>query len=111
MERLVPIFRVKSARETAKWYAQLGFTVEGEHQFADNFPLYLFLRRRENYLHLSEHSGDANPCSLVYFYVKNLEEVAKEFHTPIQHQPWGKEIELTDPDGNRLRLGSAPPDP
>ncbi len=44
-EELVPIFRVIDARETAKWYARLGFTIEGEHCFGPGFPLYLFLRR------------------------------------------------------------------
>ena len=53
-EELAPIFHVKDAHETAKWYARLGFTIEGEHRFAPGMPLYLFLRRGSNALHLSE---------------------------------------------------------
>ena len=66
-ETLVPIFRAKDARETAKWYARLGFEVEGEHQFAPGMPYYLFLKRGDNLLHLSEHKGDARPDSDIFF--------------------------------------------
>lgn len=71
-EGLVPILHVKHALETAKWYARLGFTVEGEHRFAPGMPLYLFLRCGSNVLHLSEHKGDARPNTLVYFYVNDV---------------------------------------
>ncbi len=104
-EELVPIFYVKHGYETAKWYARLGFVTEGEHRFAPNLPLYLFLRRGPNALHLSEHKGDARPNTLVYLYVNNVEEIAAEFKVPIENQPWAFEVQLTDPDGNRLRIG------
>ncbi|NJN91627.1 MAG: VOC family protein [Leptolyngbyaceae cyanobacterium SL_5_14] len=104
-EELVPIFRVVDARETAKWYARLGFVIEGEHRFAPEFPLYLFLRRGLNALHLSEHEGDARPNTLVYLYVNNVDEIAAEFNAEVEEQPWAREVKLTDPDGNRLRIG------
>ncbi|MGF1570205.1 MAG: glyoxalase superfamily protein [Nodosilinea sp.] len=104
-EELVPIFRVADARETAKWYARLGFVTEGEHQFAAGFPRYLFLRRGLNALHLSEHEGDARPNTLVYLYVNDVNEIAAEFNTEVEDQPWAQEVQLTDPDGNRLRIG------
>jgi Glyoxalase superfamily protein len=104
-EELVPIFYVKNGYETAKWYARLGFATEGEHRFAPSLPLYLFLRRGTNALHLSEHKGDARPNTLVYLYVDNVDEIAKEFDVQIDDQPWAREVQLTDPDGNRLRIG------
>jgi catechol 2,3-dioxygenase-like lactoylglutathione lyase family enzyme len=105
-EQLVPIFRVANARASAKWYARLGFLLEGEHQFAPHLPVYAFLRRAEILLHLSEHKGDAPPKSLVYFYVDDVDAVAKEFNTPVEEQPWCREVSLTDPDGNRIRVGT-----
>ena len=106
-ETLVPIFRAKDARESAKWYARLGFEVEGEHQFAPGMPYYLFLKRGDNLLHLSEHKGDARPDSLVYFYVNDVDAVAAEFGEKVKDQPWGcREVWLEDPDGNRLRIGT-----
>jgi hypothetical protein len=108
-DELVPIFHVKDGHETAKWYARLGFTTEGEHRFAPGMPLYLFLRRGANALHLSEHKGDARPDSLVYFYVSEVDGIAAEFDAKIKDQPWAREIQLTDPDGNRLRIGERKP--
>ena len=104
-EEMVPIFRVKDGKSTAKWYARLGFEIEGEHRFAPQLPLYLFLKRGSMRLHLSEHTGDARPGTLVYMYVNNLVEIATEFGAEIVDQPWCREIKLTDPDGNRLRGG------
>jgi len=108
-EELVPILHAKNARKTADWYKRLGFTVEGEHQFAPGMPYYLFLRRGSEALHLSEHKGDAKPDSLVYLYAFDIEEIASEFGAEIKNQPWAREIHLTDPDGNRLRIGERDP--
>ena len=105
VEEIVPIFHVRDARKTAEWYARLGFEIEGEHRFAPGLPLYLFLRRGNVHLHLSEHKGDARPNTLVYFYVHDVDTIAAEFGVQVTEQPWAREISLTDPDGNRLRIG------
>lgn len=105
LEELVPIFHVSDAYETAKWYMRLGFLVEGEHRFGSGFPAYLFLRRGQNALHLSEHKGDARPNTLVYLYVNDVDQIATEFNAEVENQPWAREVHLTDPDGNRLRIG------
>ena len=106
-ETLVPIFHSRDARETAKWYARLGFEVEGKHQFAQGMPYYVFLKRGDILLHLSEHKGDAKPDSLAYFYVDDIDTVAAEFGEKVKDQPWGcREIWISDPDGNRLRIGT-----
>ena len=102
----MPIFRVSDGRETAKWYARMGFRVVGEHRFAPELPLYLFLDRNGVQLHLSEHTGDATPDTLVYFWVDDVAEIASEFGVEVSEQPWAHEIELIDPDGNRLRVGT-----
>lgn len=49
--------------------------------------------------------GDARPQSLVYFYIDDIEAVAAEFGEEVIDQPWAREVQLTDPDGNRLRIG------
>lgn len=103
----MPIFRVDDAGEVAAWYGRLGFDVIGEHRFGPGFPLYVFLRRGHVHLHLSEHTGDAPPKSLAYFYVDDLDSIADEFSLPIETQPWGREVALTDPFGNRLRISDA----
>jgi hypothetical protein len=105
-EELVPIFRADDGRESAAWYERLGFEVIGEHRFEPDLPLYLFLRRGDVHLHLSEHLGDAPPASVAYFYVDDVHAIATAVGATVQEQPWGSEIELTDPSGNRLRIGS-----
>ena len=109
---LVPILRVADGAAAAPWYARLGFSVVGEHRFAPDLPLYLFLRRND--VHLSEHEGDARPGTLVSFYVDDVEfyvddvePIATEFGVEILEEPWAREIELTDLDGNRLRIGTS----
>ncbi len=103
-EELIPIFRVTDGYVTAEWYARLGFRIVGEHRFAPDLPLYLFLERNGISLHLSEHTGDARPGTLVYFWVDDVDVIAAEFGVEVHDQPWGREIKLTDPDGNRLRI-------
>jgi hypothetical protein len=105
-EELVPIFRVADGHATAAWYARLGFEVVGEHRFTADLPLYLFLRRGDVHLHLSEHLGDAPPHSVAYFYVDDVDALAAELGETVIDQPWGREIRLTDPNGNRLRIGT-----
>jgi hypothetical protein len=105
-ELMVPIFRVADGEAAARWYARLGFSVDGVHRFAPDLPRYMFLRRGDVWLHLSEHLGDARPHALVYFYVDDVDTIAAEFGAAIQSQPWAREIQLTDPDGNRLRIGT-----
>jgi catechol 2,3-dioxygenase-like lactoylglutathione lyase family enzyme len=104
-EAMAPILRVRDGHRAAEWYARLGFVVEGEHRFEPHLPLYLFLRRGVNPLHLSEHQGDARPGTLVYLYVDHIDEIAAEFGVTIEDQPWAREVRLVDPDGNRWRIG------
>ncbi|MEX0938988.1 MAG: VOC family protein [Pirellulales bacterium] len=110
-EKIVPVLRVADAREAAKWYARLGFEVQGEHRFAPDMPIYAFLQRGDNKLHLSEHAGDAKPGTLVYFYVDDVDAIGREFGAEVKNQPWGtREVWLTDPDGNRWRIGGPNPE-
>jgi catechol 2,3-dioxygenase-like lactoylglutathione lyase family enzyme len=108
-EAIVPIFRVADGQAAAEWYARLGFTTIGEHRFAPDLPLYVYLQRGAGvFLHLSEHEGDARPDTLVYLYVDDVDTVAAEFGVEVRTQPWAREVELVDPDGNRLRVGQRP---
>lgn len=107
-DELVPILRVENAEIAAKWYSRLGFVLEGVHRFEPGFPAYVFLKRNATNIHLSEHRGDAPRRGVVYWYVDRglLDAFAAEFGVTIERQPWCDEIRLTDPDGNRLRVGS-----
>jgi hypothetical protein len=35
-----------------------------------------------------------------------VEAIAAEFGVAVEQAPWARELELRDPDGNRLRIGT-----
>lgn len=106
-EQIVPIFRVTDATATLDWYERMGFEREFEHRFESGLPLSLGIRRGDARIHLSEHAGDARPGTLVYFWVDDVDSIAAEFGATVESEPWAREIGLTHPDGNRLRIGQA----
>ena len=57
-------------------------------------------------LFLSEHQGDARPDTLFYLVVGDIDVVVAEFSLPEDEPPYGCQIELRDPDGNRLRIST-----
>lgn len=67
-------------------------------------------RQNRARLFLSEQTGDATPDGLVYLRFDELDAIPHEFHSDVIEQPWGPEVHLTDPDGNRLRIGETAPD-
>jgi hypothetical protein len=106
---VVPILRVTNAAVAAEWYARLGFGVVFEHRFEPHLPAYVGIRREGAQIHLSEHSGDARPDTLVYVWVDDVDAVAAEFGVDVTEAPWGREVALTDHDHNRLRIAEQPP--
>ena len=106
-EQIIPIFRVENAASAVLWYQRLGFQKEWEHRFEPHFPAFVSIARGSMRIFLSEHKGDARPDTLVYIWVRDVFAVAREFQAQVQEQPWAHEIELRDPDGNRLRVGTA----
>ena len=108
MEEAIPVLRVEDAAASASWYRRLGYEQEWEHRFEPGFPAFVSLARNGTArLFLSEHTGDARPDTLVCLRVDDLAAVAREFEVEMLEQPWGREIHLEDPDGNRFRLNSA----
>ncbi len=107
MTRVVPFLRVDDAEASAGWYARLGFRVDWRHRFAPGLPLFIALSDGGAQIFLSEHTGDARPDALLYVYVDDVDTFASEFDLEPHGAPYGmREIELRDPDGNRLRLGT-----
>jgi hypothetical protein len=101
---VVPILRVSEAARSIDWYRRLGFEPVFEHRFEPHLPAYVGIRRENAQIHLSEHVGDANPNGLVYIWVDDVDSIGAEFGVAVDAQPWAREVTLTDPDGNRLRV-------
>lgn len=109
-EHVAPILHVADADASLAWYRGVGFVKQWEHRFEPGLPLYVGIARGPIRMHLSEHTGDARPGTLVYLYVEDVDAVARSLGvTEIDDMPWGRDFEVTDPDGNRLRIGSVAP--
>ena len=98
---------VEEAARAVAWYERLGFRQEWEHQFEPGFPWFVSVARGRVRLYLSEHKGDARPNTLIHLYVVDIERVSAEFAVPVDEEGLaGRECEVEDPDGNRLRVAT-----
>ena len=101
------MLRVKDAALAVTWYERLGFQKEWEHQFQPGFPWFVSIARGPIRLFLSEHTGDARPDTLVHLYVSDIDAVSAEFGIPVDEEGLaGRQCNLSDPDGNRLRIAT-----
>ena len=115
--KITPILRIFDEAKALAFYVDfLGFTVDWQHRFGDNFPLYLQVSRGDCVLHLSEHHGDCTPGSALRIETDELEAFQQQLlakqcryaHPQIQAMPWGsQDMAISDPFGNRLVFTNA----
>jgi hypothetical protein len=106
-EEVVPVLHVEEASRALAWYARLGFSKEWEHQFEPGFPWFVSVARGRVRIFLSEHKGDARPDTLIHLYVNDIDAVSEEFGVAVDEDGLaGRECDLQDPDGNRLRIAT-----
>jgi len=110
----VPVLRMFDVAKAKAFYLDfLGMTLDWEHRFDADAPLYMQLSRGGLTLQLSEHHGDGTPGSVVYVQTDGLAGYHAEigakgyaFMRPgLEPAPWGGQLmEVIDPSGNRLRF-------
>jgi hypothetical protein len=106
-EEVIPVLYVEDAGRAVAWYGRLGFQKEWEHRFDPESPWFVSVARGQVRLYLSEHKGDARPNTLIHLNVKDIDAVAREFGMPVDEDGLaGREIDLEDADGNRLRVAT-----
>ena len=109
-EAVIPVLRVAQAARAVEWYARLGFEKQWEHQFEPGFPWFVSVARGNVRLYLSEHKGDARPDTLLHLNVSDIDAVASEFGETVDEAGLaGRQVNLVDPDGNRLRVATPRP--
>lgn len=110
----VPILRMFDVGKAKEFYCGfLGFSLDWQHRFEPNTPVYMQVSRGKVVLHLSEHYGDGVPGSAIRIEMTGIEDYLRElqrkkykYYRPgIQLQPWNtKEIGVIDPFGNRIHF-------
>ena len=110
----IPLFRIFDVDKARAFYLDfLGMTLDWEHRFEDDAPIYMQVSRGSLRLHLTEHHGDCCPGATVYVQTERLDDYHGEisakgtrFMRPsVEPAPWGDRImEIIDPFGNRLRF-------
>lgn len=111
-----PILRIFDVPKAKEFYLQfLGFQLDWEHRFGENFPLYMQVSRAGLVLHLSEHHGDASPGANTFVSMHGIDGLQGElagkdyvYMKPgIEALDWGRVMTVTDPFGNRIRFCEA----
>jgi len=111
----IPVFRIFSVEKAREFYLDfLGFTLDWEHRFEPDMPLYMQVSRGPLVLHLSEHHGDASPGSTAYVRMRGVRDYHAEISSKgyrylrpgVESRDWtSAEMTVTDPFGNRIRFG------
>ena len=109
--KTTPILRIFDEAKAKEFYVDfLGFKVDWEHRFEPGLPLYLQVSRGDCVLHLSEHYGDGSPGAALRIQVDALDDLQRELigkaykyaRPGIEQMPWGRDMSVSDPFGNRL---------
>ena len=110
----IPVLRIFDEAKAREFYLDfLGFTMDWDHRFGPNMPLYMQVSRSGLQLHLSEHHGDASPGSTVFVWMQGIDAYRTEligkrytYSKPgiEEDGPGGRTLQVPDPFGNRIRF-------
>lgn len=112
MNGVIPILRMFDEAKTKQFYVEfLEFSIDWEHRFDDEAPLYMQVSRGSCALHLSEHFGDGSPGAAIRIGMAGIESyraklLAKRYkhaRPGLEKTPWNTvECSIQDPAGNRI---------
>lgn len=112
-EQAIPIVRIFDLAKAEEFYfGFLGFKLDWDHRYGDNFPIYMQVSRGDLRLHLSEHAGDATPGGNMVVYMKGIRAFHAElieknyrFMKPgLEREGDRLEVTVTDPFNNHMRF-------
>lgn len=107
----IPIIRSFDEKKAREFYIDfLGFKIDWEHRFDQHAPLYMQISKGQCIIHVSEHHGDCSPGSALRIEVNELDIFHKNLNDKhyknarpgIVQQPWGRDMSISDPFGNRM---------
>ncbi len=112
-----PVLRIFDEDKAREFYVDfLGFRLDWEHRFGDNFPLYAQVSRAGLILHLSGHHGDGTPGTTVFVAMRGVHDYRRELagrhykhmKPGVEEVPWGLEMTVIDPFNNSIRFCERP---
>jgi catechol 2,3-dioxygenase-like lactoylglutathione lyase family enzyme len=115
MQAVVPALRIADYERSKAFYVeQLGFTIDWEHRFEANFPVFVQVSRDGMEFYLTRHTGDCEPGGLVHLYVADVDAWHTELsgkgvaikRPPCEDIPGLRMMSVVDPDGNELRIAT-----
>lgn len=111
-KQTIPVLRMFDAAKAREFYiGYLGFSVDFEHRFSENAPLFMGISRDGVVLFLSEHHGDGTPGTHVVVRMEGVDQLhaelaAKKYrymNPGIQEQEWGtRDMTVIDPFNNQI---------
>ncbi|HEV7351322.1 glyoxalase superfamily protein [Telluribacter sp.] len=115
---VIPLMRIFDEAKARAFYVDwLGFSVDWEHRFEENAPLYMQVSHPAGItLHLSEHHGDCTPGNKVFVEFEGLTEYHQQlmaknyrYNRPgLQQAFWDAlTMEVIDPFGNKILFSEA----
>ena len=113
-DAVIPILRIFDVEKSDEFYLEfLGFSVDWDHRFDSNAPLYRQISRGNLILHLSEHHGDGSPGARLRVMMQGVEAFHREISAKayrymrpgLETTPWNTlETGVIDPFGNLIRF-------
>jgi uncharacterized glyoxalase superfamily protein PhnB len=111
---VIPILRIFDIAKADEFYLGfLGFSIDWDHRFDLEAPLYRQVSRDGLVLHLSEHHGDGSPGARLRVMMHGVEAFHREICSKgyrymrpgLEKTPWGTlETGVIDPFGNHMRF-------
>ncbi|MDF1667953.1 MAG: glyoxalase superfamily protein [Planctomycetota bacterium] len=110
--QVIPALRIFDEKKAREFYVEfLGFKVDWEHRFQEDFPIYMQISRDDTAMHLSEHHGDGCPGAFIMIVVDDVKAYQKELiakkykyaRPGYEETDWDTiEMKIADPFGNKL---------
>lgn len=110
--QVIPVIRIFDEAKAKEFYLEfLGMSLDWEHRFEPDTPIYMQVSRDGLVFHLSEHSGDCSPGSKTFVNTDQLEALHHEITSKgyrycrpeITNAPWGDRVfVVVDPFSNRI---------
>lgn len=108
---VIPVLRIFDKAKAKEFYIDfLGFSIDWQHRFGDNFPLYMQISRGSLVIQLTEHHGDCSPNAQIRIETSGLNDLQRELEGKeyrymkpgIETVDGRREMTVVDPFANRL---------